>query len=270
MPFEIQSGQRSESPPLTTVDLWGQYARPAKATHWQDGRSAMELARAWTNLGETLPKEIREALELDKPGSRFEGLQIERGVAEVKTYFPDGVAGPRNHDLVLFGARDGERVLIDIEGKEREEFDKTLKRQWNQRSADNPSSNIRPRLRRWPQLLLGRPREEWDELPSNLEGLRYQLFSGIIGTLLRARLSGSGVAVFLVHQFRHQNPTAALASKYGKNERDLNAFLTWLNPSTPAGQGANWMTRLRRAGDDATLFEGVELWVAKATCELVP
>jgi hypothetical protein len=262
MPFEIRS-KNDDAPVLTSTDLWGKYAKPASPTHWKEGRSALELARAWTSTPGQMPHEVTSALA-DGP---FADLQLAHGRAELKTPFPDGSAGPRNHDLVVVATCSRGNVLLDVEGKERETFDRTLVQRWTKREAAKPRSNIRPRILRWSSLLSGR---YYDRLTADLEPLRYQLFSGLAGSIRLANIKHCTAAVFLVHQFEHAQPAPSLARMYDRNQRDLDAFTHWLNPALPlVGRGSgSLVVRILRAGESNSLFDGVELYVAKAVRKL--
>jgi hypothetical protein len=265
MSFEIHSGKKPGAPVLTSVELWGLHAPPTKPVHWREGRSAKELARAWTQVSGTMPLEVAEALGLAASRSRFCGLKFERGLAEAKTYFSDGSAGPRNHDLFLVGACGKERVLVDVEGKERETFGKTLAEKWRSPDANKPKSGIHRRIRNWSKLFIGLEWESSDQLVPELQPLRYQLLSGLAGAVARAKIAKCQSAVFLIHQFKQTHPEKSVRKAYNRNDDDLMRFLKSLNPDLPCLDHDRTLVRLIRRGEDATLFDGVELYVAKAT-----
>src|SRR5688572_31607928 len=89
--------------PARQITRWEDWSQPAQPDlHWVEGRSAMELARAFFRSGiPCLPPVIDTVL---RSNPRFERAAIIEGVPELKTMLPpQGASGPRNHDLWLRG-----------------------------------------------------------------------------------------------------------------------------------------------------------------------
>jgi len=90
---ERVNGVNRHGQPITSVDEWGRLAAPAGQDHWQDGRSAKELARTWIE-GDGVGA-LRHLLDRNQ---RISGLEIECAIAEAQTSFdewPGGTAQPR-------------------------------------------------------------------------------------------------------------------------------------------------------------------------------
>jgi len=103
--------------PIRTLKEWGEVAKPAKAEHWQDDRSAVELAREWLEgTGESVLVALLNSHALTRR------LKIKGGVAEAQTAFDQWPGGRRNHDLLLRGVAAGGPTVVGIEGKADEPF----------------------------------------------------------------------------------------------------------------------------------------------------
>jgi hypothetical protein len=198
--------------PITSVRQWGTRARPAAAVHWQDGRSAKELARAWINgTGET---DLLALLDLAK---QTRGFSIRQATAEAQTAFDDWPGGRRNHDLLVDGDARGRPVTVGLEAKADESFGQTLAsyaRAADRKVERREATNAPQRLAGLLKNIAGTTLAERPELKE----LRYQLFSGVAGTLAAA--DANGYAAFVVHEFdtskttqkKHEANAAALAT----------------------------------------------------------
>jgi len=107
--------------PVASLEAWGVYAQPASATHWKEGRSAWELARAWTEG--TATTDLAALLATDPS---LGSLVIETAIAEAQTRFDDHTGGPRNHDLLVIGHNTQGPIVIGIEGKADETYGQTV------------------------------------------------------------------------------------------------------------------------------------------------
>ena len=95
-----------------------------KARQWQDGRSAKELARAWTMVpGRCTPPADLEALI--NSHAAFSGARIVSGTPEDHVTF-DEFSGPRNADLNLVCESPRGRIVICIEAKADESYGGTV------------------------------------------------------------------------------------------------------------------------------------------------
>ena len=95
MPYGLENrdGKR-----IGDLKAWGELAKPASTTHWKEGRSAMELARAWTTGSGAI--DLSALLERARATS---GFLPERAIAEAQTAFDSFRGGRRNHDLLVIG-----------------------------------------------------------------------------------------------------------------------------------------------------------------------
>jgi hypothetical protein len=193
--------------PIRSVKDWGELAKPASAIHWQDGRSAKELARAW--IDGSGPAALAKLLAGD---SRTADLRIKKATAEAQTAFDSLPGGRRNHDLLIEADAAGGPTVIGLEGKADESFGQTLDafaRAATTKAERGEATNARRRLDGLIEDLAATTLEATPELGE----LRYQLFSGVAGTLAAARPGDQ--AAFVVHEFKTQKTT--------KRRRDANA-----------------------------------------------
>jgi hypothetical protein len=142
---------------------------------------------------------------------------IERVLPERKIPF-DGLRGePRNADLAI-AARDRSGIVaLTIEGKADESFDRPvsaiLEAAARRLPADERTGAI-PRIQALSAALF-RP---WRKGLAHLGELRYQLLTGIAGTMAWAREIGASRAVFGVHEFVTDQTRD---EKHARNAADL-------------------------------------------------
>ena len=212
---------------ITSVETWHDFAPPAKPDeHWVDGRSAKELARAWCRPDSVPapPEEFVEVLSgiVPKRSWKDAAVHAERGV--LIDYF----SGPPNLDLAIVVPRPRGPVVVGVEAKADEPFGPLVREQReaaDRKGAANEPTRLHLRIR---HLLAGivRPEQDCPAGPAD-DGLRYQLLSGIAGTLRFAEQHGAETAVFTVHEFRTPSTEN---SKHRLNAEDLLTFLTRLAP----------------------------------------
>ena len=195
--------------PLTTIDQW-----PRRGSHWKDGRSAKENARAWLNAAPGLQPDIAQILA----ACRDIG-PLRRWCAEPEARIPiDSFRGePPNIDLLLVAEDDHGPVVIAIEAKVNEPFDQTLEYKLAQAArASNPRSK---RVARIEGLL---DRFTLDIEQRHVPQLRYQLLTATAAVLEKAKCRSSERAVLIVHEFvtRCTRP-----EKRKRNAADLDRFL---------------------------------------------
>jgi hypothetical protein len=208
----------NDGAPIASLDDWEVHGGPAAGHHWQPGRSAYELARDWVE-GDAAG--LTAALLQQRP--EFAGLALSRAVAEKKTQFDDNPRGPRNHDLLVEATTAEGPVVIGIEGKADETFDKPLA-EWRQ--DPNPKSGKGARLDGLTTSFFG---ATLDEDPT-LGTLAYQLMSALAGTLADAQRVGAVRAVLLIQEFVTDKTTD---DKHKVNAAALDAFVERL--AEPAG-----------------------------------
>ncbi|MCB0857331.1 MAG: hypothetical protein KDB57_04320 [Solirubrobacterales bacterium] len=206
--------------PITNLEDWRKFGPPAHEVHWKAGRSAMELARFW--VGTDSANTESEGIIKELLGSEFPDLQLTRGFPEAKSQFDRFGGNVRNHDLLIEGINEGERVVIAVEGKADESFGASLEDQLvaaNSAVAKNPRSNARNRLEYLTGLFLDRSAEQEANDPET-SGIGYQLLTALAGTLAEA--SDDQVAVFLVHEFE---TWATDRRNQEENERVYRSFV---------------------------------------------
>ena len=174
----------------------------------------MELARAWIVKGRPHVPEDLERLLLRC--QETQGVTLQRAFAELKTQFKDTPKGPRNHDLLIEAERAGDAIVFGIEGKEREEFDRTLDQKIADATKKSPFTKLPVRVDSFCRALFGRP------YSSGLKEVRYQLLSGLAGTLVEANKRGAALSVFIVFQFRS---CATPMSDLERNLADYTRFV---------------------------------------------
>jgi hypothetical protein len=196
---------------ITTLETWREFGGPKDPEkQWVDLRSAKELARAWCGDGKAVAPPA-DFLALLETHPRLGGLEITDGYAELKTGLRGERGGERNHDLLLVGHTATETVVIGVEGKADESFDKTLAERWAgaQKTIEvKKVTNWPERLTRLVPALLGVEATTPDGvLNPGIAQVPYQLLSALAGTLIEAEDRGANLAVFVAHTFRTTRTT---------------------------------------------------------------
>lgn len=221
---------------ISNLTDWETLGKPAAEHHWVEGRSAYELAADWIE-GDAQTR-VTSLLE---PG--FPGIRLERGVAEKQTRFDAYQGGSRNHDLLVTADCEMGKIVIGVEGKADEPFDKSL---WKKKLAAqaelerNERSRGLARLDELSSLLVGAPVDQITE-DSEVGGLGYQLLTAFAGTLADAKLSDAVAAVVLVHEFVTDETEDA---KHRENAANYENFLSAVGAVTAveSSSSAGWIT----------------------------
>jgi len=204
---------------ILTTDDWKRFAPPKSKKHWVSGRSALELAEVWCDLGyPAMPAALHGLLETRQ---EFLGVNFETGYPEHRIAF-DGYKGePRNADLALTGTCHAGRVAMTIEAKSDETFGATISNSLEESlevSIAKPESN---RIRRIEGLARSLFTPMGGSLPK-IGALRYQLLTAVAGTLQFAISEKADVAVLVIHEFVTDKTSAR---NRVKNQSDLAAFI---------------------------------------------
>ncbi len=204
---------------ITTLDEWFQHAPPRQGMlQWQEGRSALELARSFLEGG--VPAAPRELLDL-LASSPLGPVELSVGFAELEIPLDDFRGGTRSADLALVGTgRDG-RVAINVEAKTDEPFGTTIGGALAAGRA-NPRSRLSERVAGLAMAMFGHERSE-------IHGLRYQLLYATAASLVFAREHSAAAAVFVVLELLGPS---CVQEDVARNEADLDAFLRTLAPGT--------------------------------------
>lgn len=201
--------------PIQGIEDWEMYGEPAEKKHWKVGRSAYEIAKSWLPDNKPgMPGELAKII-VDKFG---ENLVVEKAIVEKKTFFSDTPRGPRNHDLLLHAKIGDKYVIIGIEGKERESYDKMLSIKFN--DATSPNSKLPFRISDFCRSILNHKYHE------NFKDLRYQFLSGVAGVAQEVKENKADFGLFIVQQIKTQDtPLKAVL----KNESDFKHFMKLLD-----------------------------------------
>jgi len=236
---------------VRTMADWQRLAPPASESHWREHPSAMELARAWI---EKDPARRIEALLAGRP--RLAGVRLERAIAERKTFFDDIRSGPRNHDLLVHARSDAGPVVIGVEAKVDESFDRDLV-SWREAAIRRqPATRAPERLDRLTRAFFG---VTLDGDPQ-LGPLRYQLLAAPAGTLAEAREASAAAAVLLVHEF--VTPAADPRNR-ARNGADLDRFLARLGGGERTGHDDGWLAGPFRVPGNGHLPGTIPVYVGK-------
>ncbi len=184
---------------------------------WKAGRSAMESAVAWLAAPDRMPPEIALLLSTHPD---LGALSIERIEPEALISF-DEHGGPRNADVAVLAHDNIGKVAITVEAKADEAFDQPLADVLGaalERGLANPDSKGVDRAVDLARALL-HPKQKGDRA---LKALRYQLFTGVAGTLAMADRHQARRAVFVVQEFVTSETSQA---KLKANARDFAAFV---------------------------------------------
>lgn len=211
MPLEIiaPDGYR-----ILSLSDWENHAPPKQSIQWKCGRSAMELAKAWTRVKPpAVPAEMDMILN---SRCRTSGLAIEKAFPEAKTRLDDLPGEPRNSDLMVVAKSGSGLAVIEVEAKVDEVFGEYVDEYLAKAVHDNPRSKVPERLNHLVPSLLGS-----SHIPSGTH-LRYQLIHATAAALIEAGNRGSSLAVLVVHEFMTLLYDTVRASG---NHADFDAFI---------------------------------------------
>lgn len=149
---------------IRTFDQWRAAMPPRlREKQWKEGRSAMELARAWVLGGEVVvPEELERLLETN---SEFSGTRLLEGRPEEETRLDDFRGMGRVSDLLLIGERAGGRVVISVEAKADESFGPTIDDCLGRKRPEK--SNAPARVQQLARAVFG---VEAEEIGSTMQG----------------------------------------------------------------------------------------------------
>ena len=197
---------------VLSIKDWFRCLPKRTQTQWVDGRSAKELANAWILSGvPKMPDELKKLLNSHSFTSTFEPQYV---IVEKVTRLDKFSGAHRNHDLLLVGSAGNYKVVISIEAKADEPFDREI----NQKGSPNPHTNIYKRIDILTRSLFGQTFKENEELGE----LRYQLLTGVAGVFIEAKKHKADYAVFVVHEFVSEGLDDL---KLDLNKNDFNRFV---------------------------------------------
>ena len=200
---------------ITTVEEWYQFSPPkAKEKHWKDGRSAKSLAQFMTDKNQV--KKLEDILVELKYGTNG----VISCTPEANTVLPCKGNG-RNHDLLMIG----EDFVVGIEAKVSEPFGEEISTE-----LIEASDNKKGRIDKLANELFGC---KINEVKDGLE-LRYQLLTGVYGTLLEAENNKKSKALFLVIVFT-DGLTSEDENAVNRNNDDFKNFCQQIVLSAEGG-----------------------------------
>ena len=200
---------------IRSVKSWFRFAPPKrKEFHWKDGRSAKELAKAWLKTGKpSMPKDIAKLFESHPLTTNF---FPELGIPEFVTRLDNFKGEHRNHDLILIGYSGNNKIFVSVEAKADETFGDEI----SKKGSTNPKTKIYERIDLLCRAIFGRP------LDHHIGKLRYQLLTGVAGTLIEAKKRKADYAVFVVHEFLSSGVDLV---KVSQNNEDFDSFFRHLS-----------------------------------------
>ena len=200
---------------ITTVEEWYQFAPPkAKGKHWKDGRSAKSLAQFMTDKNQV--KKLEDILVELKYGTNG----VISCTPEANTVLPCKGNG-RNHDLLMIG----KDFVVGIEAKVSEPFGEEISTE-----LIEASDNKKGRIDKLANELFGC---EIYKVKDGLE-LKYQLLTGVYGTLREAEKNKKSKALFLVIVFT-DGITREDENAVNRNNDDFKNFCKCINLSEEGG-----------------------------------
>jgi hypothetical protein len=241
---------------ITSVERWFELAPPKKGKeHWQDGRSAKELAKAFIPEGGVpgVPAMLSALLASND----------NLGAVEFSTAFPEYVirlddfpGETRNADLAAVGASQMGKACVNVEAKADEAFGNTVAEELRA-ARSNPKSNVPKRIDALAKALFGRSDDE-------IGVLRYQLLHGMAAALIFAKEQDAKAAVFAVLEFH--GPKCE-KGKLERNSRDFEAFVKALSHDMPAPTAGQVLGPIDVPGEGRVPSD-IPLFVGKAVIEL--
>jgi hypothetical protein len=236
--------------PIESIEDWFRLAPPAGGRRqWKEGRSAKEAARRWL---QGVPPEVAEALDFHVDLRGFTATFAE---PEVKTEL-DEFPRKRNHDLIVEGQGPNGSVLLCVEAKADETFDKTVAVRLDEAV---PTSNLPERIRRISLALFGDGRVE------PIADLRYQLLQACAGSLIEAQNRRVQSCVLLVHVFRTRLTDD---QRIADNAADLDRFVAHLSGGASTAVPSNGAVGPIAVPGYMTVPHSERLYIAKATADL--
>lgn len=193
---------------ILTMDDWFAYAPPKQGEkHWRDNRSAKEMARYWLNMDSE--ENLRKLLKPAFGELRFLSAEPERLVQF------DNCGEPRHCDLVIQAKGARETLLIHIEGKADEPFDKIVGPYYAE-CCLKKGSMLPIRMELLANRLFGRG------VDAKVRLLWYQLMHATAAAWCDALACGATSAVVVVQEFRSPGLSKVCLER---NDRAWKEFL---------------------------------------------
>jgi hypothetical protein len=196
---------------IKNIDEWYLKAGPKnKETQWAENHSALEFAKLV--LDSSFENDIKENI-LNKISLN---QKIIHAIPEQITRLDDFNGGQRNHDLTLYTENESEKIAICFEAKVNEDLGVILSKKWEE--GEKKGSNIHSRIKNIIDYLWHNPQIE------NYNDLRYQLLTGLFGTIKFAEELKIKKCVFCIYQIEIDEKT-----KVKKTENEIQKLLNCFN-----------------------------------------
>jgi hypothetical protein len=203
---------------IKDIEDWRNYGGPKREMQWSVGRSAFECAHAWcSDSGLSVPQELIQLLDSHPV---MQAAKFISATPEYRVRFDRLRGEPRNSDMVAVAENEAGIIAISIEAKADELFGDSLQeiyRKGNEKLSCGQKTNAIIRLENLKKSLLP---NETGKAPDD-DALRYQLLTGVAGSLAFALEVGADKAVFIVHEFITDKTKDA---KHEANTLCLNQF----------------------------------------------
>lgn len=207
---------------IKSVDDWEIYAGPKDKIHWKDHRSAKESAKAWFRDDiAKLPIEIKAIIESSK---YFDLITVDEVEPEALLRF-DKFSGPCNIDVLVKASDKHGHFIVGIEAKADEPFSLYVKDIFTdalESKIETPNTKKIIRIEQLAQSLYSNKKDT----ESKIGELRYQLLTGLAGTIAEANKNNIDRAIFLIHEFITPLTTS---EKRNLNQLNLNQFINRLS-----------------------------------------
>ena len=181
-----------------------------KEAQWVENHSALEFAKF--ALDDSFENDIKENI-LNKISAN---QKIIHAIPEKITRLDGFNGGQRNHDLTLCAKNDSEKIAICFEAKVNEDLDVILSKKWEE--GEKKDSNIHGRIKNIIDSLWNNTQIE------NYNDLRYQLLTGLFGTIKFAEELKIKKCVFCIYQIQIDKKT-----KVKKTENEIQKLLDCFN-----------------------------------------
>lgn len=226
MEIIIEKGEHENR--IKTLDNWLQFAPPKDSKRqWKPGRSAKLFAQfaISASFKDFMIKIMKEA--------GFPEVNKLICIPEYETKLPpinQSQKEGRNHDMIIYS--DESDFLIGIEAKVSEPFgNKSIKAEKDSASAKSSIPERIKELMSWLQI----PHECLNS-DKAFKSLKYQLLTGVTGTLKEAKNRGKKKCLFLVLTFvgngtvvnKSEQTNVDTKEKIGNNTKAFNKFKNYL------------------------------------------
>jgi len=245
---------------IQTLEDWRRLAPPAAEEHWQEGRSAMEAARAWLERTGQPPPEV---LALFARHGDFDGVEFTLVEPEATLRFDDR-AGPRHADLSVMAEDRRGPIAVTVEAKADEPFDELVGTSFSnalETLLQNPRSAKVDRIVELARSLF--LPEAGNQHP--VTSLRYQLLTATAGTLAHAAAMGANRAVLIVHEFVTSKTSA---QRLAENHADLAQFIARLSSGAITTVDAGVLYGPIRLPGEPLFEKPAAFYIGKATRKL--